>query len=69
MSAIQSCDEVVSVAEHKALQKKIKQLEQLFGRKTMEMEILKEALEIAKAKKLIARIPLLPPDDTLSSGS
>ncbi|MBD1228222.1 transposase [Xenorhabdus griffiniae] len=63
MSAIQSRDEVVSVAEYKALQKKAKQLEQLLGRKTMETEILKEALEIAKAKKLISRIPLLPPDD------
>lgn len=49
MSAIQSRDEVVSVAEYKALQKKAKQLEQLLGRKTMETEILKEALEIAKA--------------------
>ena len=67
MSAIQSGDEVVSAAEHKALQKKVKQLEQLLGRKTMESEILKEALEIAQSKKLISRMPLLPPDDSLSS--
>ena len=69
MSAIQAGDEVVSVAEHKALQKKVKQLEQLIGRKTMETEILKEALEIAQSKKLISRMPLLPPDDFLSSES
>src|SRR5690554_4537809 len=62
MSAIQAGDEVVSAAEHKALQKKVKQLEQLLGRKTMETEILKEALEIAQSKKLISRMPLLPPD-------
>ena len=69
MSAIQSGDEVVSSAEHKALQKKVKQLEQLLGRKTMETEILKEALEIAQSKKLLSRMPLLPPDDSLSSES
>ncbi|RAJ94850.1 hypothetical protein B0I24_1131 [Aliidiomarina maris] len=67
MSAIQSGDEVVSAADHKALQKKVKQLEQLLGRKTMETEILKEALEIAHSKKLISRMPLLPPDGSLSS--
>ncbi|PYE30144.1 hypothetical protein DFP83_1261, partial [Idiomarina fontislapidosi] len=39
------------------------------GRKTMETEILKEALEIAQSKKLISRMPLLPADDSLSSES
>jgi len=58
MSAIQASDEVVSAAEHKALQKKVKQLEQLLGRKAMETEILKEALEIAQSKKLISRMLL-----------
>lgn len=33
MSAIQSGDEVVSAAEHKALLKKVKQPKQLLGRK------------------------------------
>lgn len=58
-SAIAAGDEVVSVAEVKAL-KKVKQLEQMLGRKTMEVEILLDALEIAQPKKLISRIPLLP---------
>lgn len=62
-SAIAAGDEVVSVAEVKALEKKVKQLEQMLGRKTMEAEILRDALEIAQSKKLISRMPLLPPDD------
>lgn len=66
-SAIAAGEEVVSVSEVKALEKKVKQLEQMLGRKTMEAEILRDALEIAQAKKLISRMPLLPPDDTPSS--
>lgn len=62
-SAIAAGDEVVSVAEVKALEKKVKQLEQMLGRKTMEAEILRDALEIEQSKKLISRMPLLPPDD------
>lgn len=66
-SAIAAGDEVVSVSEVKVLEKKVKLLEQMLGRKTMEAEILRDALEIAQAKKLISRMPLLPPDDTPSS--
>ena len=66
-SAIAAGDEVVSVSEIKALEKKVRQLEQMLGRKTMEAEILRDALEIAQAKKLISRMPLLPPDDIPSS--
>ncbi|KGA31601.1 transposase, partial [Pectobacterium odoriferum] len=48
-SAIAAGDDVVSVAEVKALEKKVKQLEQMLGRKTMEAEILRDALEIAQS--------------------
>ena len=65
MSAIESGDEVVSASEMKALNKKVRELERMLGRKTMEAEILREALEVAQSKKLISRMPLLPPDDTL----
>nr|WP_234480244.1 IS3 family transposase [Erwinia sp. S38] len=51
-SAISAGDEVVSVSEVKALEKKVKQPEQMLGRKTMEAEILRDALEIAQAKKV-----------------
>jgi hypothetical protein len=40
--------------------KRIKQLEGALGRKTLESEILKEAVDFAKAKKWIARSPVLP---------
>jgi transposase len=62
-----SSDLVVSASEVKALNKKVRELERMLGRKTMEAEILREALEVAQAKKLISRMPLLPPDDSLSS--
>ena len=63
-SAIESGDEVVSASEVKALNKKVRELERMLGRKTMEAEILREALEVAQTKKLISRMPLLPPDDS-----
>jgi transposase len=43
--------------------KRIKQLEGALGRKTLEKEILKEAVNFAKAKKGIARSPVLPGDE------
>nr|WP_187417485.1 IS3 family transposase [Klebsiella pneumoniae] len=51
-SAIAAGDEVVSVSGLKALEKKVKQREQMLGRKTMEAEILRDALEIAQGKKV-----------------
>ena len=46
------------------LNQQIRELERLLGRKTMEVEILKEAVEIAREKKLISRTPLPFEDDT-----
>ena|SRR5476649_715431 len=66
-SAIAAGEDVVSASEVKALEKKVKHLEQMLGRKTMEVEILKDALEIAQSKKLLSRMPLLPHDDIPSS--
>jgi len=65
MSAIESGDEVVRASELVALNKKVRELERMLGRKTMETEILREALEVAQSKKLISRMPLLTPDDAL----
>lgn len=64
MAAIKADDQVVSAAETRAMKKRIRELERLLGRKTMEVEILKEALEIAREKKLISRMPLPLEDDT-----
>ncbi len=43
--------------------KRIKQLEDVLGRKTLENEILMEVVAFAKAKKWIARSPVLPGDE------
>jgi transposase len=43
--------------------KRIKQLEVALGRKTLENEILKEAVDFAKAKKWIVPSPVLPGDE------
>ncbi|MHA3098241.1 transposase [Acinetobacter brisouii] len=64
VTAVEANDQVVSASDYNALLKKVKQLEQMLGRKTVEAEILKDALEIAQAKKYISHILLLPPDDT-----
>lgn len=64
VTAVEANDQVVSVTDYNSLLKKVKQLEQMLGRKTVEAEILKDALEIAQAKKYISHMPLLPPDAT-----
>src|ERR1700727_585885 len=46
-------DEVVPAAELRRLEERVRDLERMLGRKTMESEILKEALDLARAKKAI----------------
>jgi transposase len=43
--------------------RRIKQLKGALGLKTLENEILKEAVDFAKAKKWISRSPVLPGDE------
>ena len=61
--AIEANDKLVSVAEVKALKKRIRQLERVLGNKTLEVEILKEAVRIGREKKLISRLPLYGVED------
>ena len=63
--AVRADDQVVSASEHRALKKRVRELERLLGKKTMEAEILKEAIEIAREKKLISRTPLPFEEDSL----
>ena len=63
--AIRADDEVVAKAELLALQKRVRELERVLGKKTMENEILREAVKIAHEKKLISRLPSLPDEDFL----
>lgn len=63
LSAIQAGEEVVAVSEAKQLKARIRELERVLGKKTLENEILKEAVKLAHEKKLISRMPLLPKED------
>ena len=62
--AVGADDAVVSAQEQRELKRRIRDLERALGRKTLEVEILKEAIEVAREKKLISRVPLLPEDDS-----
>jgi len=64
LSAMRADEEVVPISEVKVLKAKVRELERLLGKKTMEVEILKDAIEITREKKLILRMPLLPKGDT-----
>jgi len=52
--AVRVDDMVVGASELKVMKRRIRELERLRGKKTMEVEILKEAIEIAREKKLIS---------------
>jgi hypothetical protein len=49
--AVGADDDVVPATELRRLEERVRDLERLIGRKTMENEILKEALDLAREKK------------------
>ncbi len=57
-------DQVVPLSEVKELKAEIRELQRMLGKKCMEVEILKDAIRIAREKKLISRVPLPMKDDT-----
>lgn len=63
LSAVSAGEQVVPASDLAEAMKQIRELQRLLGKKTMELEILREAVEYGRAKKLIARSPLLPGDD------
>ena len=63
-TAVRAGEEVVPLSEVKELRTQVRELQRLLGKKTMEVEILKDAVRIAREKKLISRVPLLERDDT-----
>ena len=63
LTAITAGEDVVPASELAAAIKQIRELQRMLGKKTMENEILKEAVEYGRAKKWIAHAPLLPGDD------
>ena len=58
--AVSRDETVVGTSEVKHLKRQVQEHERMLGRKTMENEILKEALDKADQKKRISRLPLLP---------
>ena len=55
-------EQIVPASELAAAIRQIKERQRLLGKKTMENELLKEAVEYGRAKKWIAPAPLLPGD-------
>ena len=51
-------DKVVPESQVKKLEKQVRELQRLLGKKTEENEILKEAVKLGREKKLISRQPL-----------
>ena len=61
--AVEAGETVVPAAELEAARRQIRELQRLLGKKSFEVEILKEAVEVARERKWLARSPLLPGDD------
>ena len=64
LSAVGAGEEVVAASEYRALQHQVRELQRLLGKKTLENEILREALDLAQPKKRLLRSPSSPRDDT-----
>ena len=63
MSAVSAGEAMVPASELSDALKQIRELQQTLGKKTIEAEVLKKAVEIARSRKWIAHSPLLPGDD------
>lgn len=66
LMGVKDDDVGISGTEAKKLKKEIKQLQRLLGKKSLQIEILQEAIELAREKKLISRQHLFGVDNTLS---
>ncbi len=58
MTGIKTEENLVPLSEGTELKKRRRQLERVLGQKTMDSEILCEAVKISREKKLISRQPL-----------
>ncbi len=57
LSAVGAGEEVVPASEYRALQHQVRELQRLLGKKTLENEVLRDALELAQPKKRLLRSP------------
>ena len=62
--AVRVDDDVVSATEVRRLEERVRDLERMLGRKTLEVEILKEALDLARTKKAISLSNSAPRDSS-----
>jgi transposase len=67
LTAVKAGETVVSVSQLAAAMKEIKELQRLLGKKTMENEILKEAVEWGRAKNVWSALDLQAGTDKRSS--
>jgi transposase len=64
LSAVGAGEEVVSASEYRALRGQVREPQRLLGKKTLENEILREALDLARPKKRLLHAPLPGRGDT-----
>src|SRR5271167_263759 len=57
LSAVGAGEEVVPASKYRALQHQVRELQRLLGKKTLENEILRDALDLAQPKKRLLRSP------------
>ena len=62
--AVRVDDDVVGATEVRRLEERVRDLERILGRKTLEVEILKEALDLTRAKKAISLSNSAPRDSS-----
>lgn len=62
--AVGADDDVVSAAEVRDLRKQVAELQRVLGKKTMEVEILREAVQLMHEKKPTLRLQSSRPDDS-----
>jgi transposase len=62
--AVRANEDVVAASEVRRLEERVRDLERLLGRKTMEVEIVKVALHLARVKKPTLLSRSSPPEDT-----
>jgi len=55
--AVRADEEVVAVSRARELEQRVRELERLLGRKTLEVEVLKEALTATRGKKPAWQLP------------
>ncbi len=65
MKGLEAGEAVVAESKMKALQAEVRELQRLLGKKTQEAEILRDAVELAREKKLLSPAALSKLDDIL----